>query len=111
MPKITRSDAVKIADKLRSRYKTGGKHTLAIVYYNEIKILQFGIRHDRTAGHDYIPNQIFMSKSDTIKFGKCDISYEDWVQRMQERGIISPEPEPPPGPPSGQEGASQKRHG
>jgi len=95
MPKITQDDAVRIADKLLAVYKMGGKHKLAMIYFQGKKILQFGIRHDRTAGHDYVADQIFMSKSDCVIFGECKITYDEWVARMRIKGIISSEPEPP----------------
>lgn len=98
MPKITYDDAVSIANKFRAEYKSGGKHKLAIIYFEGKKITQFGIRHDKTAGHDYISNQIYMSKMDCVEFGRCNISLEDWIAKMREKGIIPPEPKPAPTP-------------
>jgi hypothetical protein len=93
MPKITHGDAVDIAKKLRAEYQNGGKHKLAMIYYKGKKITQFGIRHDKTAGHDYVSNQIYMNKLDSVNFGKFDISYEEWIERMLDKGVIPKESE------------------
>ncbi len=107
MPKITHDDAVRIADKLQAQYKSGGSHRIAKIFYGGKKITQFGIRHDKTGGHDYVSDQIFMNKSDCITFGKCDITYQQWVDRMRAKGHIPTEPEPPTEP----KRPRRKRHG
>jgi hypothetical protein len=98
MPTISQNDAEKIANKLQAVYRQGGNHKLAIIFVNGQKITQFGIRHDKTAGHDYIADQIHMNRKDCLVFGKCDISYDEWVARMREKGHIPPELQPPPPP-------------
>jgi len=88
MPNITQADAKKIAKKLSADYRNGSNHELALIYHNGLKIAQFGIRRDKAANHDYVANQIFMSRSDSISFGKCKISYDEWVERMRKKGVI-----------------------
>lgn len=98
MPSITKDDAEKIAEKFGAQYEQGSNHLLAKIYYKGKKITQFGIRRSskRDMPHNYISDQIYMSRTDCIAFGECDISVEEWVERMKEQGIITDEHPPPP---------------
>lgn len=87
---LTKDHAEKIASKLKARIRSGGKHEIAVIEYEGKQIGQFGIRHGsrRNQGHDFIPGNIHLGMHDTQSLAACAFSYEDWIQRMKDKGVI-----------------------
>lgn len=88
---LTRDHADKIATKLQARKHSGAKHEIAVLEYEGKVIAQFGIRRGsrKDQGHDFIPGRIHLNMRDTLSLAECTFSYEDWIQRMKEKGVIS----------------------
>lgn len=87
---LTKDDAEAIAKKLKATIRPGSKHDLAVIEYGERRIAQFGIRRGsrRNQGHDHIPAAIHVPPRDAIRLSQCPMSFEDWVTRMRDRGLI-----------------------
>jgi hypothetical protein len=96
---ITKELALAIAGKLKAvlHYKKGRPHDLYVVHYKGKYIAQFGIRRtsDKGKGHDFIPAQIHLSTHEAKLLGQCPFLYEDWVEKMKEKGIIPAESDRP----------------
>src|SRR5437016_7994580 len=90
---LTKDHAEEIAKKLKARMHAGSKHDLAILEYEGKVIAQFGIRRGsrKDQGHDFIPGRIHLNRRDTLSLAQCSISYEDWIERMKDKGVISVE--------------------
>jgi hypothetical protein len=88
---LTRDHAEKIAAKLKARRHPGSKHEIAVLEYEGKVIAQFGIRRGsrKDQGHDFIPGRIHLNRHDTLSLAQCTFSYEDWIQRMKDKGVIS----------------------
>jgi hypothetical protein len=96
---ITKELALKIAVKLQAKKssKSGRAHDDYLVFYAGKLIAKFSVRHasEKDKGHDFIPRAIFLGPHDAKLFGQCDISYDAWVKKMKEKGIIPREPNDP----------------
>ena len=94
---ITKELALKIAGKLgaKSQYKKGRPHDLYTFYHKGRAILKFGIRRgsEKDKGHDFIPGKIYLSPNEAKMFGQCDYDLPWYIKKMQEKGVIPPEPE------------------
>jgi hypothetical protein len=88
---LTRDDAEKIAAKLKGNKRSGAKHEIIRLVYEGKLIAQFGIRRGsrKGQGHDFIPGRIHLNMHDTLSLAQCTFSYEDWIQRMKDKGVIS----------------------
>jgi hypothetical protein len=98
---LNKTHAEVIAEKLGATYKEGRDHTLAILYVNNVRIGQFGIRRGSKKdqlGHDYIPQQIFFPSGQCLKLAQCTLNRPDWVKSLQEQGIVA-KPSDAPAPP------------
>jgi hypothetical protein len=92
---LNKEDAERIATKLKAVTEEGRRpHTLAIVYHEGIRITQFGIRRGshKEAGHGHVPAAVHLSQGQARRLADCPMSYEEWVQRMREKNIISARP-------------------
>lgn len=92
---FTREDAESCAEKLHAVIEEGRAHTVAIVYYNGVRITQFGIRRGsrRDQGHGHLPSGVHLSPHHTRRLADCPMSYEEWIQTMKKKGLI-PKDEP-----------------
>ncbi|MBM4027621.1 MAG: hypothetical protein FJ280_19790 [Planctomycetes bacterium] len=91
MPQITRELALKIAKKLHAEIvERGGAHDIALVRHEGKLIAQFGIRRgsNKEAGHDHVPEQIFLRARQARLLGQCPLSREEWVKIVAEKGMI-----------------------
>ena len=90
---ITKEMALAIARKLGAecRSKKNAPHDLWVVYHNGQRIAQFGIRRasEKDKGHDFIPGQIFMGTSRTKLLAQCEVSKQDWLEELVEKGVIA----------------------
>lgn len=88
---LTRDDAEKIAAKLKGKKHPGSRHEIVRLVYKGKLIGQFGIRRGsrKDQGHDFIPGGIHLSMRDTLSLAQCTFSYEDWIQRMKDKGVIA----------------------
>lgn len=88
---LTRDDAERIAAKLKGNKHPGSKHEIVRLVYEGKLIGQFGTRRGsrKYQGHDFIPGRIHLSMHDTLSLAQCTFSYEDWIQRMKDKGVIS----------------------
>jgi hypothetical protein len=87
---LTREHAETIANKLKGERSSGSKHELVKLVYDGKLIGQFGIRRGsrKDQGHDFIPAGIHLSMHDTISLARCNMTYEEWIERMKEKGFI-----------------------
>lgn len=89
---LNKAHAEVIAAKLGATYKEGRDHTLAILYVNNVRIGQFGIRRGSkkdSLGHDYIPQQIFFPSGHCLKLAQCTLNRPDWIKALQAQGIVA----------------------
>jgi hypothetical protein len=65
-------------------------HDIAVVYHQGVQIANFGIRRgsNREAGHDHIPQQIFVSSRQARLLGQCPMSRDEWIKVLRDKGII-----------------------
>lgn len=91
MPPITKEHAEKIASKLKAKIITNrAAHDLAQVFYNGVLVVEFGIRRgsNKGLGHGHIPDDLSLTKHQTLDLARCPLKYERWVEIMQEKGLI-----------------------
>lgn len=92
MPNITKELALKIASKLEAdiRKRRNKTHDIALIYFDEKLIAQFGIRRGskKDLGHDHIPSQVFLSPNQTKQLGRCPLLREDWINILREKGRL-----------------------
>lgn len=92
---LNRDDAEKIAKKLKARLHQGSAHEIAVIEYKGQYVAEFGIRRGsrRDQGHGHIPRDIYLNLHDALALAQCSMSYEKWVQRMKDRGVIEEDPD------------------
>ena len=86
-----RRDALKIAGKLGAAVEKSGKHQKATFFYNDLLIFQFGIRHGTNCGHGHLAGEnkiLRLSESNAVRFAQCDITFDEYVQMLIDRGVI-----------------------
>jgi hypothetical protein len=90
---VTKVHAEKIASKLKGRKHAGGKHEIVTIEYDGKLIAQFGIRRGsrKDQGHDFIPGRLHLNAHDTLSLAECTFSYDAWIQRMKDKGVIAVE--------------------
>ncbi len=99
---LNKAHAEVIATKLGATYKEGRDHTLAILYVDNVRIGQFGIRRGSkkdNLGHDYIPQQIFFPTGQCLKLAQCTLNRPDWIKSLQAQGIVANPTATRPSPP------------
>ncbi|MBM3996594.1 MAG: hypothetical protein FJ303_20940 [Planctomycetes bacterium] len=85
---------MKIAKKLHAQpdptTRKGRPHIDFFVSYQGRVVARFGIRRgsEKDKGHDYIPKLIHLTPHEAKPFAQCTLSYDFWVDRLRERGII-----------------------
>jgi hypothetical protein len=83
---------MKIAEKLRAQKssKKGRTHDDYFVFHEGRLIAKFSIRHgsEKDKGHDFISQAIYLGPHDAKLFAQCTHSYDFWVEKMREKGII-----------------------
>src|SRR5438309_1051543 len=87
---LNKDDAQEIAKKLKARMHSGSAHDIAVIEYDGIYVAEFGIRRGsrRDQGHGHIPRAIHLNLRDALSLARCTLSYEQWLQRMKEKGHI-----------------------
>lgn len=92
---LNKDDAQRIAKKLKARIEAGSAHDIAVIEYNGKHIADFGIRRGsrRDQGHGHIPSDIYLNLRDALSLAQCTLSYENWIQRMKDRGVIEVDPD------------------
>ena len=90
MAVLNREAALAIAGKLKAEIVTRKKaHDLALIFHRGRVVAKFGIRRGRKdLGHDHIMSDIFLSARDARLLASCEISQEDWIVRMTEKGHL-----------------------
>lgn len=90
MAKITKDHAEKAAKKLSATIIPGAKHDIAKIFYDNKLIAQFGIRRGskKDLPHDYVPEQLHLTKSQFMEFVLCRISQSDWIALLVQKGIV-----------------------
>ena len=89
---LTKDDAEAIAKKLGARIKNAKAHDIAVIEYEGKRITQFGIRRGsrRDQSHAHLPGSLFMKPHDVKEMAICNISYDEWVSLLKEKGLIEP---------------------
>lgn len=93
MPNLTKEHAERIRDKLGTQpadpqkhrlqidVRTKGPHDVVVIRYRNVMVGRFGIQRgqNRNAGHNYIPQQIHLSKQQGTAFAVCDLSIDQYI--------------------------------
>jgi len=87
---ITKELAQKISKKLEAREKNGKKHDIACIYYKGKQIASFGIRRgsNKDSGHDYVSEQLFITKREARLLGECPLSRDQWLEIIEKKGKL-----------------------
>lgn len=87
---FTKRHAEEIAQKLDASIRHKTKHDIAVIEYNNKRIVQFGIRRGSRAnlGHDHLPGALHLSPHDTMELARCPLSKDEWIQRMKDKSLI-----------------------
>ena len=91
-PRVTREHADRIVRTLNAAVDRGrGAHDLASVYCQDHLVVQFGIRRSsrKDTGHGHLPEDLHLSPHHTLRLANCPMSYEEWVERMKQKKVIS----------------------
>jgi hypothetical protein len=89
---INKQDATRIAAKLLAKQlSSGGAHTVMGVFYKDVLIAQFGIRHgsNKDQGHGHVPRSIYVSPNYAKQLAVCTKSNQQWIELMKDKGHIS----------------------
>jgi hypothetical protein len=97
MAVITKELADKIVRKFNAEVDRDGAHPIAYVYWNGELVASFGLRHgsSKAQGYDHIPKQIHLGPGKTKLFAQCNMSLQDWVDKMIVDGRIAAPPDEP----------------
>lgn len=89
---ITKDLAQRITRKLEAvlHPKKNRPHDLYVVYHEQQRITQFGIRRAsrKDQSHDHVPAAIRLSPNEARLLGQCPMTRADWVAEMIEKGVI-----------------------
>lgn len=102
MPDIMTEDAEQIARKLthdvptlpgRQRFKVetkdGRRHTIVKVWYGDHRIGQYGLQRSSTPKrHNYVAEQLHLSRKDAYDLAKCPLSVDDFVTILEGKDEI-----------------------
>jgi hypothetical protein len=93
MSQINKELAVKILDKLKGK-KTGSKGAAHIEYAIEHEgqvIALTNLRHgsSKELGHDHMQRDLHVSTGFAKLLGQCPKSRKDYIETLQENGIIA----------------------
>lgn len=95
-PELTKEHADKVVKKLKASVDTGRRsgHDLATVYYNDEPVLSFGIRRGsrKDTGHGHLTEDLYLSAHQVQRLANCPMSYEEWLEKMIEKGVIVADP-------------------
>jgi len=88
---ITKELALKIAKKLEAKIEARGRHDFALIMYEGKLVAEFGIRRGsrKDAGHDHVPEQIFLRPQQARFLGQCPLSREEWIGIATAKGYIA----------------------
>ena len=91
MKPLVQSDAWAIQKKLKAQTLDGRKpHTLVQFRHNGVIAIQFGIRRGSgELGHGHIPKEMKISPRQCREFASCNISVEQYVKILQDKGHIA----------------------
>jgi hypothetical protein len=91
MTQITKELAQKIAEKLDAVViPSGGAHKVMGVYYNDLLIASFGIRHgsNKDAGHDHVQKELKVSTGFAKALARCTKYRDDWLEELRDKNLI-----------------------
>lgn len=94
MPNITKADALRIIKKLqaapadasgrqlRVEIRQSGPHDVVKVWYGPVYVGRFGVQRtsNKNAQHNYIPEQIHLTRSQDIDFASCTLTADDYME-------------------------------
>jgi hypothetical protein len=91
---LTKEHAQKIAKKLKAVTEPRSAHDMVEVWYEGKLIATFGIRRGsrKDQGHDHIPGKLHLNARDCLSLAQCTMSYDQWIQRMKDKGLIEEVP-------------------
>lgn len=89
---VTKELAEQVAAKLKAEMhpKKNRPHDLYVVFYNGIRVAQFGVRRGskKNAGHDFIASKIHVTPRQARLLGQCPMKFDDWIRILKEKRII-----------------------
>jgi 3-dehydroquinate dehydratase len=87
---LTQKEAVEIAKKLQAEIKTGRKHDIVVIRFDETYVGQFNIqRSSKDKSHDYISHQMLITAKQCREFHQCSLSRQDYIEILRAK---SPSP-------------------
>ena len=89
MALFTQKSARTIANKLGNIQKKK-RHDQAVVRYQGRIVAKFGIsRASKEKGHDYIPEQLYISNDEASALAQCSLDSEGYFAILNEKGLLS----------------------
>ncbi|HVA45877.1 MAG TPA: hypothetical protein VNH11_05765 [Pirellulales bacterium] len=93
MPNLTKDDAQRIATKLGNppldpnkqclqlEVRQKGPHDIVSIRYRNVLVGRFGIQRgsNRNARHNYIPEQIHLTRQQGAEFASCEMSIDQYI--------------------------------
>jgi hypothetical protein len=88
---FVQSDAWAIQKKLGAEVHESTRHHILIRFWHKgVIATQFGIRRGSgELGHGHIPKDMKISQKECREFRKCNISLEEYVNILQDKGYIA----------------------
>jgi hypothetical protein len=81
-------DATRIAQKLGATPGPGRKHDKVRIRWKGVIIAAYNIRRDRTASHDFIPEQIHVSLREARDLARCPMSAKQDFDLMGKKKLL-----------------------
>lgn len=89
MSMFTQKEAEAIAKKLRATIEKGRKHDQVFIRYQEKIVARYGLRRgSKPMGHDYIPQQIFLTTRQTLELARCPLSAQEYFDILRTSGKL-----------------------
>jgi hypothetical protein len=93
LPSLTTSHAEQIAAKLGITPKKGRKHERVYIRWAGRIIASYGLRRgSRELSHDYVAEQIFITRRQALDLARCPLSRDDYFELLRIKGHIPHEP-------------------
>jgi hypothetical protein len=90
MRALTQKEAIAVAKKLHAEILHGSDHDQAIIRFNGRIVARYGIRRSsKDVGHDFMPQQLFISLRQTFDLARCPLSREAYFDILRSKGMLN----------------------
>jgi hypothetical protein len=83
---------VAIAKKLEAEIQRKTKHDKVLFKHEGKLVAYYNLRRDKTAGHAYVPGQLYISETLAMRLASCTLSKAEYVKLLEQNGHIDPPP-------------------